>query len=206
MTEQTGDPRAMSRPAESAPQASAWFEVNRLGGDTSRLRLGGLFRTAWLAALCNQLAHHRLSIDRAHARLAQRDAWIAELHLVSLPGAADPSGLPYVELIESDHTAPTTALALDSYQLVESGDHGGTLLLTIEAEDALGLLGSLLDSLARIELFPIEVHIETRAGRAYDCLWLAAEGRTPPTAQARDALQRVLTGCARPATREPPRP
>jgi hypothetical protein len=150
-----------------------------------------------MAALCNQLARHRLSIDRAHARLAQRDAWIAELHLVSLPDAADPASLQYVELIESDDTAPTVALALDSYQLVESADHGGTLMLTLEAEDALGLLGALLESLARLGLFPIEVHIETRAGRAHDCLWLAAAGRTPPTREARDALQRVLAGAAR---------
>jgi hypothetical protein len=198
MTEQTGDPRATSRPAS---QAEAWYEVTGLDADTSRLRIGGLFRTAWMAALCNQLARHRLSIDRAHARLAQKDTWIAELHLVSLPGAADPTDLAYVDLIESDDAAPMAALALERYELVESADHGGTLRLTIEAEDALGLLGSLLDALARIELFPIEVHIETRAGRAHDCLWLAAAGRTPPTVEARDALRRVLAGSARLAAR-----
>jgi hypothetical protein len=157
-----------------------------------------------MAALCNQLAHHRLSIDRAHARLTQ-NAWIAELRLVSLPGAADPSGLPYDELIESDDAAPTATLSLDRYEVVETEDHGGTLRLTLEAEDALGLLGSLLDELAQLSLFPIEVHIETRSSRAHDCLWLAAAGRTPPSAEAKDALQRVLAGSARLWTQEPPR-
>jgi hypothetical protein len=201
MTEQTDGPRATAHPA--AP-GDSWFELTKLGEDAFRLRLGGLLHTAWMVALCNQLAHRRISIDRAHARLTH-DVWIAELRLVGLPGAADPSSLPYFELLESHDAPPAASLALDSYQVVETGDHGGTLMLTIEAEDALGLLGSLLDVLARLSLFPIEVHIETRSGRAYDCLWLAAAGRAPPPAGAKDALQQVLASCARPPAGSPPR-
>jgi hypothetical protein len=94
---------------------------------------------------------------------------------------------------------------LDSYEVAETADHGGTLRLTLEAEDALGLLGSLLDELAQLSLFPLEVHIETRASRAYDCLWLAAKGRTPPSTGAKEALQRVLASSTRPGTPAPPR-
>ena len=57
-------------------------------------------------------------------------------------------------------------------------------MLTLEAADSLGLLGALLGGLAELELFPLELHIETRAGRAYDSLWLAGAAGTPPAAAA----------------------
>ena len=60
------------------------------------------------------------------------------------------------------------------------------------AEQALGLLGSLLGSLAELDLFPLELHIETRASRAYDSLWLAGPGGAPPSAGAALAAEQLL--------------
>ena len=81
---------------------------------------------------------------------------------------------------------------IDSYRLLESRDYGGTLMLTLEAPDSLGLLGSLLTRLALLGLVPVELHIETKAGRAYDSLWLGATGGGPPSDDARDAVAQVL--------------
>jgi UTP:GlnB (protein PII) uridylyltransferase len=65
-------------------------------------------------------------------------------------------------------------------------------MLTLEAVDSLGLLGSLLSAFAQLGLFPDELHIETRDGRAYDCIWLSAAGGVPPTALARDRAAQLL--------------
>jgi hypothetical protein len=181
-------------------RGTAWSEVSKLGETTFRIRLGGLLQTAWMAALCNRLADCRISIDHTHARRARDDSWIAELHVVALAGALDPMNVPYVELTEADDAIPSATLRIDSYRLIESRDYGGTLMLALEAPDTLGLLGALLASLAALTLFPIEVHIETRAGRAYDSLWIGAAEGASPSAQARDALDRLLANSLRRAT------
>ena len=65
-------------------------------------------------------------------------------------------------------------------------------MLTLEAADSLGLLGALLGTLAELGLFPVELHIETRGGRAYDSLWLAAADGTQPPTRTADAAQQLL--------------
>src|SRR5262245_5326086 len=100
MTETTRDPPTAEHAPRFTRRGPAWSEIAWLRDTTFRLRLGGLFCTAWMAALCSRLAQHRLSIDHAHARLTRGNAWIAELHLLALQGAADPLELAYIELAE----------------------------------------------------------------------------------------------------------
>jgi hypothetical protein len=159
-------------------RGEAWSEATELTKASFRVRLGGPFRGAWMASLSHHLAARHLSIDHTHARLTGAETWIAELHLVALAGAPDALHLDYIELAERAEPARAAPFGLDSYRLIESRDYGGTLMLTLEAADSLGLLGALLGALAELELFPVELHIETRAGRAYDSLWLAAAGGT----------------------------
>ena len=122
---------------------------------------------------------------------APNDAWNVELHVECLDGAAPVSGLPLLQLVAAD--APESGpLELERYQLVASAAHGGTLQLTIEAEDTLGLLGSLLAQLANLDLYPIEMHIETRNGRAEDQLWLYTDQAPLPTAEQQQALEKAL--------------
>jgi hypothetical protein len=175
-------------------EGSVWAESSVLERGLFRVRLGGSFRGAWLAAICKQLAEHRLSIDHVHARISFGELWIAELHLRPLAGATNPSKLRYLELLGG---APSSepSLALDSYRVSESSDYGGALVLSVEARDSLGLLGALLLTLARVELFPVELHIETREARAYDTLWLMTRNRTAPSASLKNALARELDGC-----------
>lgn len=198
----------MSEPASVSPTAAttaftrkgaAWCEVAKLADPIVRIRLGGLLQTSWMSALCSGLAESRISIEHTHARLAHDNTWIAELHVFPVAGGADPLKLPYIDLMEAVDAGPPApdsgrpALRLDSYRLIESRDHGGTLMLTLEGPDTLGLLGALLGGIAGLGLFPVEVHIETRGGRAYDCLWLGAAGGAAPTSSTKEALDQLLT-------------
>jgi hypothetical protein len=174
-------------------RGEAWSEATELGPDEFRVRLGGLFHGAWMAKLSTRLAERELSIDHIHARLTTDAVWIAELHLIRVAQGSDPLNVDYAALAEEDEDSPISGtLVLDSFRLLESRDYGGTLMLMLEAADSLGLLGALLGRLARLGLFPVELHIETRGGRAYDSLWLAAAGGAPPSAQARDAVAELL--------------
>lgn len=181
-------------PTTFTRRGSAWCEVTPLAGGFFRLRVGGLLKTGWKAGLCNRLAEARISIDHMHARVSHDDAWIAELHVCPLDGAADPVTLPYIELSEDDDAPPSTELRLDSYRLIDSRDYGGSLMLTLEGPDKLGLLGSLLASMAQLSLYPVELHIETHGGRAYDSLWVRAAGGSVPSRETKDALEQVLAG------------
>jgi hypothetical protein len=169
----------------------AWSDVTALDATNCRLRLGGAFGTGWLARLCRGLANRRISIQRAHAMRAPSNAWNVELHVSCLDGAESLSELPLLQLLAADAPA-SDPLQLDRYQLDAATAHGGTLMLTIEAADTLGLLGSLLAQLARLDLHPIEMHIETRDGRAEDQLWLYSERAARPSAEQQYALERVL--------------
>ena len=172
-------------------RGDAWSETTELAPASFRVRLGGPFRGAWLAHLSGRLAAQRLSIDQIHARCEPDDIWIAELHLACLPGSSDPLGIDFPSLAEPGD--PTrTAFELTTYRLVDSDAYGGSLMLTLEAPDSLGLLGALLGSLSQLGLFPVELHIETREGRAYDSLWLAAAGGAPPPAALGDQARRLL--------------
>jgi hypothetical protein len=171
--------------------APAWSDVTALSDTSYRLRLGGAFGSGWLARLCRGLANQRISIERAHAMRAPNDAWNVELHVECLSGAAPVSGLPLLQLVAAD--APESGpLELERYQLAVSTAHGGTLQLTIEASDTLGLLGSLLAQLAKLGLYPIEMHIETRNGRAEDQLWLYTDQAPRPSSEQQSALEQVL--------------
>jgi hypothetical protein len=145
-----------------------------------------------MASLSRRLAERHISIDHAHARRQGDELWIAELHLIALAGAPDPKTLDYIAMAEEAEPPRSAGFTLDSYRLLESRDYGGSLMLTLEAFDSLGLLGSLLGSLAELGLFPLELHIETRGGRAYDSLWLAGPGAARPTASAALAAEQLL--------------
>lgn len=188
-----------------APEQRAWSEVARVGDATYRIRLEGSFGPSWIASLCAELAERRLSIDRAHALRTETQTWIAELNVIALAGAEDPLSLAYVELAEAGAPDARGPLRLRDYTIEETAAHGGTLKLTIEAGDGLGLLGALLSQLAMLFLFPVEMHIETRDGCAHDSFWLGTVGATSPGARVRDSLDRVLSR-ARAASRPAPPP
>lgn len=174
------------------PLERPWSEVTRTSERGYRIRLEGAFGPSWIASLCAELADRSISIDRAHAMRTLNQTWVAELNVVALAEAEDPLAIPYVDLAEAGAPDASDPLALESYEIEETAAHGGTLKLTVEGPDSLGLLGSLLSQLAMLFLFPIEMHIETRDGRAFDSFWLGTVGATSPGPRIRDSLDRVL--------------
>jgi hypothetical protein len=146
-----------------------------------------------MASLASGLAGRRISIDQVHAKRAFDGSWVAELSLVPVAGSVDPMGVPYMALAsEPPQAAGSCVPTLDAYELKPSSDHGGTLVLRFEAQDSLGLLGSVFCALASLSLYPIEMHIDTRGGRAQDCMWLVAGGAAAPSDDARRALDELL--------------
>jgi len=173
-------------------KGQAWSEVTMLDGTHARLRLGGLFRTTWMAALCQGLAERRLSIDHAHAGIAHDGSWNVELSVSPQSGAPELASLPLLALVEAEVLPEVRTVRLDRQVFHDSPDHGGSLFVAVEAQDSLGLLGQLLASFAKLGLFPIEMHIETRDGRAFDSLWLCTADRQCPSRGTRTALAHLL--------------
>jgi UTP:GlnB (protein PII) uridylyltransferase len=101
--------------------------------------------------------------------------------------------LPLIAFAESGPALGSAPLMLRGYELIESGDHGGTLRLTLNAQDSVGLLGSLLAAFSSLSLLPVEMHIETRDAEACDCLWLATTSSGKPGAKDKAALDALLT-------------
>jgi hypothetical protein len=190
-------------PHEASRRSDARSSVSVLGPVSARVRLEGFFRPAWMAGLCGGLAERRVSIDRAHATRAGDGSWLAELD-ISPPYGIDAARIPYVELADSERTDDSGELRLKSFQLDESPDHGGTLKLAFAAKDSLGLLGRMLGLLAMLGLFPVAMRIETHQGHARDVLWLSGLGRSLPSAQARQSLERVLSSGLHPLSRTAP--
>jgi hypothetical protein len=193
MTERTHHAAGAAAETSFARDGAAWSEITALGDNNYRIRLGGLLRPTWMLGVCNGLAKSNVSIDRAHARRLTHDAsWIAELHVVALADASDPLQLPLISFAESGPVEGSSPLALRTYEVIESTDHGGTLRLTFNAQDSVGLLGSLLLAFSSLSLLPVEMHIETRDKEACDCLWLATTASGNPSAKDKAALDALL--------------
>lgn len=183
----------MSSP--ESPPSSPWLDVSALGDDRYRVRLGGHFGPTWLASLCTELGDNDLSIERAHALRAEDRSWMAELTVEADEGAEDPCALPYLEWVGSELEPHTARVRPTSFELAQTEAHGGTLCLTLDADDVLGLVGTLLTQLAQLRLCAVEMHVETRAGRAHDRIWLATvDGLTPSAAQHEELEQLLRAG------------
>lgn len=159
--------------------------------------MGGPFGPTWIARLANGLASMHNSIERAHATRTRDGEWTAELAIASLDAHANPELIPFLELVESASVPDRKSLAISRYDLRHVREHGGTLKLTLEADDVLGFLGNLLASLAMIGLFPVELVVETRSRRAHDVLYLGGVGGVDPSEQARVALDRLMVASVR---------
>jgi hypothetical protein len=164
--------------------------VTKLSEDCFRVRLSGSFGQGWLASLCRGLAAQSISIERAHAMRTRNLSWIAEFSARALQGAPLPESVPYLVLAASPVAQDGQPLCLDSFQLEACYD--GALKLSFEAQDTLGLLGTLLEKLVALGLYPVEMHIETHAQRASDILWLGTADGGAPGDLTRAALERVL--------------
>lgn len=157
------------------------------------VRLAGDLPIGWMGALSLGIAEAGLSIERGTARRIDRRRWETELELnSSLPGRK--LAAPDYLLLASRrlHHVPR-AIVIEAYT-IDRHPERGTLVLDLKGVDCVGFLGSLLDRLAGLLLFPVEMEIETVESHAVDRLCLQALGGKPPSLEAEQVLAELLEG------------
>jgi UTP:GlnB (protein PII) uridylyltransferase len=131
----------------------------------------------------------------ASATLETGGQWVAEGRLRVLSSHTRAEDLPYLEWASSPTPRVSVAPALRAYRLEDDADRpGGVLCMVIEADDVLGLLGNLIEAVRALGLWPEELHIDTREGRAHDRFWLTTAQGLGPSQETREALVRWLQG------------
>lgn len=186
------------RPRELSVLDESGFEIRRAEEGRFTLQLWGRLRPGWSGGLAEALSAQRVSLVRGFARKFGAMRWLAEFTLERTDGAADPLALDYLELaarpLPSGWRRP---IRLESFKLLPSAKHGGSLLLEIHGDDEVGFLGALLMRLAFLSLFPEELHIDTRDGRVRDRFHLVGIGKSRPSDAAAAALETMLRGLVR---------
>jgi hypothetical protein len=167
------------------------------GGGSFSLRLEGAFPDGWCGRLSLGLSQARLSIVRGFARRVDGGGWVSEFHLVAQDGLADPRAVDALALATAaTPPGPPAPITLDSYYIDASPESGPYVFLEVRGPDRVGFLGSLLERLARLGLFPEQMSVETWAGQARDTFYLRA---ARPRARLRsDEAARELEGLLEP--------
>ena len=184
-------------PASHDPRA----RVSRSGGGKHTLRLQGGFPAGWCGRLSLGLSAAGVSIVRGFARRIGDSDWVAELQVLAEDAAADPASLDLLALATAPPPAgPPAPITLDSYYVDGSPESGAHVFLEARGPDRVGFLGSLLERLAALSLFPDQMSIETWNGHALDCFYLRSErpgGRLRAPEAARE-LSAMLDGLRAP--------
>jgi hypothetical protein len=190
------DPSArkpMTEGAASPPVASEGsVEVTKANEPgLYRVWLEGAFPTGWAGALALGLARAHIVVVDATARRNASRRWIAAFKVRPETETADPEAIPYLALARSRQPLGAAApILLLDFALQE--DRSGALLLEVRGQDRTGFLGSLLDRLAALALFPEEMTVATEGALAVDRFALRGLGGHAPSAEAREALRRML--------------
>jgi hypothetical protein len=159
---------------------------------TFRVSLEGSFPTGWAGALSLGLARAHVGIVSGLARKNAPRQWTAAFVVRPETAAADPERVPYLTLARRRQPLGTALpIVLESFS-VEADGPSGALLLEVRGRDRTGFLGSLLDRLAGLALFPEDMTIETEGEMALDRFALKALGGATPSEEAQDALLTLL--------------
>ena len=165
---------------------------------TYRVSLEGSFPTGWAGSLSLGLARAHVGIVGGLARKNAPRRWTAAFVVRPETEAADPERVPYLTLARRRPPIGTAVpIVLDDFD-VETDGPSGALLLEVRGRDRTGFLGSLLDRLAGLALFPEDMTIETEGEIAHDRFALKALGGTSPSVEAREALVTLLGDLKRP--------
>jgi hypothetical protein len=147
--------------------------VQARGVGTYSLRLEGAFPDGWCGRLSLGLSRASLSVIRGFARRIDGGGWVAEFHLFSQDGLADPRTLdPLAFATAPAAPGPPVPITLDSYYVDGSPESGPYVFVEVRGPDRVGFLGSLLERLRDIWLFPEQMSVETWAGQARDTFYL----------------------------------
>jgi hypothetical protein len=167
------------------------------GAGSFSLRLEGAFPDGWCGSLSRGLSQARLSIVRGFARRVDGGGWVSEFHLLAQDGLADPRAVDALALVTAAAPAgPPAPITLDSYYIDASPESGPYVFLEVRGRDRVGFLGSLLERLARVDLLPEQMSVETWAGQVRDTFYLRATraGARLRSEEAARALEGMLEG------------
>lgn len=163
------------------------------GPSRATLRLDGVFMAGFVGSLAAGLAAHGVSIVKGFAEANVFGEWEAELEIERSPDGTWPGLADFVRFADRDvrdYSAARVQLSTGSASRVP--DHGGSLLVIVEGEDQIGFLASVLNRLAQVALYPVEIAVSTTAGRAADRFWLRAPGHREPRPEALQAVSLAL--------------
>lgn len=147
--------------------------VQARGGGTYSLRLEGAFPDGWCGRLSLGLSRASLSVIRGFARRIDGGGWVSEFHLFSQDGLADPRTLDPLAFANAPAApGPPVPITLDSYYVDGSPESGPYVFVEVRGPDRVGFLGSLLERLRDIWLFPEQMSVETWGGQARDTFYL----------------------------------
>ncbi len=166
------------------------------------VRIWGRLGPFWADAFSLGLASARISIQRGFARQDGAGRWIADFLLAPGKDAPEPSSLDFLALVlGGTATGDGGPIVLSHYALDGSPEVGPSLYLEVHGPDRLGFLGSLLRSLARLELSPREMLISTSDGEAHDRFLLKTISGAVPSDATRRLLQTSLDAAVLPRPR-----
>jgi hypothetical protein len=166
------------------------------------VRVWGRLGPFWADAFSLGLAGARISIRRGFARQDGEGRWIADFLLSPGTDAPEPSSLDFLALVLGGMVpGDGEPIVLSDYALDGSPDVGPALYLEVQGPDRLRFLGSLLRSLARLDLSPREMLITTSDGEARDRFFLKTISGAVPS----DATRRLLQTSLDAAVLRPPR-
>ena len=148
-------------------------KVQPRGSGSYSLRLEGAFPDGWCGRLSVGLSHASLSVIRGFARRIDGGGWVSEFHLFAQDGRADPRTLDPLAFANAPAApGPPAPIALDSYFVDGSPESGPYVFVEVRGPDRVGFLGSLLERLRDIWLFPEQMSVETWGGQARDTFYL----------------------------------
>jgi len=163
------------------------------GTHRATLQLAGVFMPGFVGSLAAGLAGQGVSIVRGFAEANAFGEWEAEFVLERTKDRDWPTSADFVRFADHDVRDYSTArVALSTGSASRVPDHGGSLLVIVEGEDQLGFLASVLNRLAQVALYPVEIAVSTTAGRAADRFWLRAPGHREPRPEALQAVSMAL--------------
>jgi hypothetical protein len=167
-------------------------EVAPAGGGTYRVQIEGSFPTGWAGSLSLSLARAHIEIVSGVARKTGPRRWTVAIVVRPQSERAHPERVDYLALAHRRHPLGTAVpIDLTSFAVV-ADETTGALLLEVTGPDRIGFLGSLLDRLAGLALFPEDMTIETQDDLALDRFALKAPGGHAPSAEAHQALVTLL--------------
>lgn len=168
------------------------FRVEPHSDGGHRLHVTGKLPIDWVGNLACGLSRNGVSITHGKVFREGAMSWHGHIALKRAATGTPPERIDYQQLVRSAAERPDAAVWLDSFQLRQTSEQGGTLFLEIEGEDQHGFLGIFLDRLSFYSLFPAHLEIETFGGRIHDRFWLQGVGGTQPTETIARALRRAL--------------